>query len=495
MAIHNGTRKVYVLLLLMIVGIVSLLFACRTTSSYVHDSIIKDVSLKEFTQPSQLATEIIYKDMLVVHFNTSSTDAAGADMEHVPAVPLRISHRLHFDRRNTNKVNPFNPYMICGDRNLHPEMEAAAGILDFSTSIRTTLKILLMGDSVGIQLSQTLEEAMGADPCARKVIRYSWWGKAGSASPNEGLHVSAPIQGGGVMAGWRITGILNKDGENKKGPNACCGGWSREDSRKLLHQNYTVDNVTMPIDSFDVLIFRIPHGWIGLDHVTEKKLLEMIELASELFGVNTVMILTLPYINNVKTLGDIRQLKDTNDMIHKFSQNWPSAGKHGVDRVQVLDFATFGDSLMEWNARLMGMDTSSANYTLESIQANKKSGNQQRSIAQVCAKRVPDQATTCEPSGFSKDGMHWCMDRLGGRLVAAISCLLGCVYNQNDKNASTKSSSKTVIEACERSCNDQFMTLTSVLLHGNNAANGSLPLLVKSSISSATSNKCTKGQK
>ena len=54
------------------------------------------------------------------------------------------------------------------------------------------------------------------------------------------------------MAGWRITGILNKDGENKKGPNACCGGWSREDSRKLLHQNYTVDNVTMPIDSFDV---------------------------------------------------------------------------------------------------------------------------------------------------------------------------------------------------------------------------------------------------
>ena len=46
--------------------------------------------------------------------------------------------------------------------NLHPEMEAAAGILDFSTSIRTTLKILLMGDSVGIQLSQTLEEAMGA---------------------------------------------------------------------------------------------------------------------------------------------------------------------------------------------------------------------------------------------------------------------------------------------------------------------------------------------
>jgi hypothetical protein len=297
------------------------------------------------------------------------------------------------------------------------------------------------------------------------------------------LHVSAPIQGGGVMAGWRITGILQREGENKKGPNRCCGGWSREDSRKLLRHNYTVDNTTMTIDSFDVLIFRIPHGWIGLDLVTKEKLQEMIELASELFGVKTVMILSLPYINNVKTLGDVRQLKDTNDMIRKLSQNWPS-GKHGVDRVQVLDFATFGDSLMEWNGRLMGMDTSSANYTLEKIKGTRRIPP--KSIAQVCAKRVPDQTTECEPNGFSKDGMHWCMDRMGGRLVAATSCLLGCVYNQN-KNASESIKTIEASDECERSCNDQFMILKSVL-HGN-ASKGSLPL-VKSSISSATSNKC-----
>jgi hypothetical protein len=365
--------------------------------------------------------------------------------------------------------------MSCGGRPLHPEMEAATGVLDFFTSIRTNLKILLMGDSVGIQLSQTLEDAMGADPCARKVLRYSW-GK-GSAR-QEGLHVSAPIQGGGAIAGWRITGILQRGGENKRGPNACCGGWSREDSRKLLLHNYTIGNTSMAIDSFDVLIYRIPHGWLGLDHVTEEKLQEMIELASELFGVKTVVILSLPYINNVKTLGDVRQLKDTNDMIRKLGQNWPS-GKHGVKRVQVLDFATFGDSLMEWNARLMGMDTSSANYTLETLQATGNSAISQ-SIAQVCGKRVPDQTRKCEPNGFSRDGIHWCMESVGGRVVAAISCLLGCVYNQNNE-------SSTTIEACERLCNEQFMSLKSVL--GGNAARGSLPL-VKSNMSTATSNNC-----
>ena len=84
--------------------------------------------------------------------------------------------------------------MTCGDRNLHPEMEAAAGLLDFFTSIRTSLNILVMGDSVGIQLSETLEQAMGADPCARKVIKYT-------LGLHEGLHVYAPIQGGGVVAG------------------------------------------------------------------------------------------------------------------------------------------------------------------------------------------------------------------------------------------------------------------------------------------------------
>jgi hypothetical protein len=437
------------------------------------------------------------KDELKETQSKSSPIFSSSLLEMIPSLPtsmsspplLRISHQLHFVDQLHNK-NPFMPYLNCMGRSLHPEMEAATGVLDFSTSIRTNLKILLMGDSVGIQFSQTLEMAMGADPCARKVLRYTS-GKEGLG--HEGLHVSSPIQGGGTIAGWRINGMLQRGGENKIGPNKCCGGWSREDSHKLLrHNSSTTTTVgkkaTTTIGSFDVFIFRIPHGWFGLNLVTEEKLQEMIKIASEVFEVKTVIIISLPYINNVITLGDIRQLKDTNNMIRKLSQNWPLEGKHGVDHVQVLDFATFGDSMMEWNAKLMGMDTSSANYTLESLQSTPKI-RQPRSIAQVCAKYVPDQSTQCEPNGFSMDGLHWCMERMGGRFVASTSCLLGCIYNQNNtSNESNESNSKT-IKACERSCNDQFMSLKSVL--HDNAGKGSHPLpLVKSNFSSATSNKC-----
>jgi hypothetical protein len=120
-------------------------------------------------------------------------------------------------------------------------------------------------------------------------------------------------------------------------------------------------------------------------------------------------------------------------------------------------------TLMEWNARLMGMDTSSANYTLETLATSNSAFS--RAIAQVCGKRVPDQTAKCEPNGFSMDGIHWCMESVGGRFVAAISCLLGCVYNQNNE-------SSTTIEACERSCNEQFMSLKS--MRRGNAARGSL---------------------
>jgi hypothetical protein len=132
--------------------------------------------------------------------------------------------------------------------------------------------------------------------------------------------------------------------------------------------------------------------------VIEDSLQEMIELACELFGMKAVIILSLPYINSVKTMGGVRQLKDTNAMIHKLIHNWPS-GKHGVNRVQVLDFSTFADSWMEWNARLMGMDTSDANYTLENLKFpyTPKGMDCCKSIAQVCVKRVPDQSIKCEP--------------------------------------------------------------------------------------------------
>jgi hypothetical protein len=111
----------------------------------------------------------------------------------------RISYNL---LRGLRYNNTYNPWMRCelkpGERSdLHPTMKQARGVLDFSTTISTNLKLLVMGDSVAIQFSQVLQEATGADPQHRRILRQSW-------GTHEGLHVSAPICGGGVVGGGRM---------------------------------------------------------------------------------------------------------------------------------------------------------------------------------------------------------------------------------------------------------------------------------------------------
>jgi hypothetical protein len=92
-----------------------------------------------------------------------------------------------------------------------------------------------------------------------------------------------------------------------------------------------------------------------------------------------------------------------------------------VEHLLLLEFGDFVDSLMEWNARLMGFDTSVANYTMEQLGEKGKP-----SIAQLCSTRVPVGSSTCERNSISLDGMHWCMETIGGRVFAGTSCLLAC---------------------------------------------------------------------
>jgi hypothetical protein len=105
---------------------------------------------------------------------------------------------------------------------------------------------------------------------------------------------------------------------------------------------------------------------------------------------------------------------------------------------------------------LMGFDTSVANYTMEALEDSKQS------IAQLCSTRVPVGSSTCEGNSISVDGMHWCLETIGGRLFAGTSCLLACAFNNETKDGSTNSATPTAIRQCEQRCNDAFMSLKSV---------------------------------
>jgi hypothetical protein len=81
------------------------------------------------------------------------------------SLPLRINMTL---RRGHLTQNLYNKVFTCRKNNkkrhMHPSMKNTPGVLDFTTFLSTDLKILIMGDSVAIQISQTLEEILGGIP-------------------------------------------------------------------------------------------------------------------------------------------------------------------------------------------------------------------------------------------------------------------------------------------------------------------------------------------
>jgi hypothetical protein len=181
------------------------------------------------------------EDVSRKYSDTSSSSSLRMQVPPLRDRIRRISYTLH-PKSSRPYTNEFEPFTKCdlnekkkGRVGLPAEMKNETGFLDFTTSVTTDLKILFMGDSVSIQYSQGFEEAAGALHAHRGVIRYSW-------GTHEGLHVSAPVRGGVVVAGWRMTGLLSRKGENKPLPNSPRGGWVRKDVRNLTSYTYNVTN-------------------------------------------------------------------------------------------------------------------------------------------------------------------------------------------------------------------------------------------------------------
>jgi hypothetical protein len=351
----------------------------------------------------------------------------------------------------------FNPYYQCrvepGVRQpLYQELQEVEGLFDFTTHITTSLKLLLMGDSVGIQFSQLLEEAAGASVHNRSVLRYSW-------GLHEGLHISAPVRGGGAVAGWRITGMLSRRRENTALPNSGGGGWVRSDVEDLLNYTYITSNGTnVTVQSFDVFIFRLPMGWIKLDEITTESLTETVEMANELFGVRYVILTTCPFSNNIMAMSDIAKLNDKNRLLREFATNW-KRGAFGVDQVLLLDFYQLTQALMEWNGRFLKFDTSVTNYSIATLNCCPRRGFYYH-VAQVCAVPVSHMSGSCERNMFTLDGLHQCMATIGGRFYAGLACLVGCTQRDALWRFLASNSSDTLLRDCERTCNDCFLSLT-----------------------------------
>jgi hypothetical protein len=387
--------------------------------------------------------------------------------------------------------------------------------LDFQTLISTPLKVLLMGDSVGIQFSQFLQDTAGASHNNRKVLRYTW-------GNHEGLHIASPIRGGGAIAGWRITGMFGNKGMNniKYMPNHGGGGWMEQDVRNIrralaamsdksqnssditslssesslppsLCNNLEVepndgkegtpkifdgqDNKTeCPEEDFDVVIQQIPFGWIGkpvTSHITYESIHELVQLSGKYFGAKTVILQTIPVNNNVIDM--VAELDVVNNAILNYTNTYDfDDNEMLVQKVLVMDLAKLSYELFAHNAAAMDMIALNTTEEINQSLAD-------NSILHLLNPLLANRTKCCHPTygqiiGFacsnkniryrhcyltrySADGMHWCMDKVGGRISGGIACLLKCVEQDNRVSD---------LRDCEKQCNDKFMSLRSLEYDG-----------------------------
>ena len=76
------------------------------------------------------------------------------------------------------------------------------------------------------------------------------------------------------------------------------------------------------------MVFRATHGWMSIGEITRERIIEAAELAHSLFGADTIIFLTVPFSNNVKTVLDLESVKRINTMIREIADTWHDHHKY-----------------------------------------------------------------------------------------------------------------------------------------------------------------------
>ena len=472
----------------------------------------------------------------------------------------RISYRLH----SPNDIGTPSQFLSCPgytcpiEISSLPPVVSRSTVFNFTTTVTTDLKLLFVGDSIVQQFAQNFYSSVllhRGENATKQSRDYIWGGKDGRHAILRsfingrepllsGLHVcssiSAPVHGGGAVGYYRLLDLPNKKGEKdyvycKNEP-----GWSKTDVDELLNYELrrysdhearplvranstldhdtaqttwyksqdsgTVDNAMGTVGKFNAVVLRPPGpGWMKIHEITRERILESIELLHQLFHVDTIILSTLMFNNNVKTLDDWTAMIAVNEMIRDIAHTW-GGNTSGVKFVLVQDLSAFTNEILWMNAEHLGYNISSrAEIGSRSMQRevdgsefllhrlDMKDWKFNPSIPMVCntppictprVTLLPNGTSfthdnlclmnvTADPSQcffnrFSRDGMHWCMETIGPRFSASVACLLGCAYNgdTNDKfdkaSDDRKGSIMSSVQRCEMECNRRYMSLMPV---------------------------------
>lgn len=232
-------------------------------------------------------------------------------------------------------------------------------VLDFTVTLSTDLKLFFVGDSVMQQFAQVIDESFGGrNTEARKIL----W-KTGGV--HESGTVLAPTRGGGVSAFWRMTGLLSKSKMGSAPANSPGGGWNQEQIDLFLNHSYqeetSTDNIMTTVGSFDVVVLRVMHGWMQHYEITHERIVEAILLSFELLGATTVVLMTVPFTNNVKSVTDMDKVREINEDIREIARTWnlrmDLTDKY-VQHILVIEYGMYCNQIIWSNARHLNYSVS-----------------------------------------------------------------------------------------------------------------------------------------
>ena len=421
----------------------------------------------------------------------------------------RISVSLHkaaaADSGYYTRFSLIQMYKCGAEQGKQPLPPTLQKYFNFIASIKTDLKIIFIGDSVGAQFAQAFDSAVldeGQEDSARATKLY------GFNSNQDLFHlcmsISAPIRGGGVSAFWRVTNLILRETNAWPSPSKCkqfWRNWNEGQALAFLNHEYNSTEFALPssveykqtssvaaefwqktklasfktgnvVNRFDAVVLRPQHGWLEFDHMKNAtRIIESIETTHRILGATTIVITTLPLFNNVDTENDWKSVAEINRMIREVARNITESDG-AIEYVLVQEFGNLTNQVLMENAKhldLISLHRARAiDYSHEGWEVDladvflqrppKKSAKDwPSSHCQVCSSFPSNATETCPGVRISSDGVHWCVETFGARFTASIACLLGCVYNNVFKPPTHEG-----VRECEQQCNDQFMSLSVV---------------------------------
>lgn len=210
---------------------------------------------------------------------------------------------------------------------------------------------------------------------------------------------------------------------------------------------------------------------------------ETIRVSFDLFDAETVVLQTIPIMNNLNKLSDVQalnkyiwQLAQEFNKLNEKKTSFFHDGTTKRKRILVMDLYAFNIHLFLQNSMQVGLISTDFGATIEknlSIASNyeefidrsmaldflmtnttKKCFDPKKRLCQKVGHACLDLNCT-KSSAITSDGMHYCSSILGGRINAALACLLKCRYSSNGSDVD-------FLEKCMFQCNKKILSIEPI---------------------------------